>query len=235
MGDSDEGPRRQGFAQIPLDLPVEPRYGVADFLVSPANSTAFSVVQRWPDWPSQTLLLLGPPGSGKSHLMAIWGRAANAVAVAPTEIPPLSALAQVPQSGCAFALDDVDNVTDETALFHFLNFVTENGAFLLMSARRAPAASHVRLPDLLSRLRRAPMIEIGAPDDELILSVLEKLFRDRQLVVERALLDYISLRLERSLDAARRFVCALDREALARGRPVTRALAGEVLERLRET
>jgi chromosomal replication initiation ATPase DnaA len=233
MGDSDEGPRRQGFAQIPLDLPVEPRYGVADFLVSPANSTAFSVVQRWPDWPSQTLLLLGPPGSGKSHLVKIWRDRAEALEVAPAEIPPLSVLSE--RALNAFALDDVDNVTDETALFHFLNFVTENGAFLLMSARRAPAASHVRLPDLLSRLRRAPMIEIGAPDDELILSVLEKLFRDRQLVVERALLDYISLRLERSLDAARRFVCALDREALARGRPVTRALAGEVLERLRET
>jgi chromosomal replication initiation ATPase DnaA len=232
MGDSDEARRGRSFDQIPLDLPVEPRQGLADFLVSPANSLAFSAVRQWPDWPSHSLLLVGPPGSGKSHLLAIWKERAAAAAVGPGQIPTLSAL--VDMAPRAFALDDADRVVDETALFHFLNFVNESGAFLLMSARRAPSASHVRLPDLLSRLRRSPVIEIGAPDDELMLQVLEKLFRDRQLVVDRSLLEYVGLRLERSLDAARRFVCALDREALARGRPVTRALAGEMLERFRE-
>ena len=232
MAGFDEGPERRAAAQIPLDLPVEPRYGLADFLVSPANSAAFSVVLQWPDWPSQSMLLLGPPGAGKTHLLAIWAERAQALAVSAHDIPPVPQLAASPRR--AFALDGVDAIADETALFHFLNFVTEAGASLLMTARRAPGASNIRLPDLLSRLRRAPMIEIGAPDDELIVAVLEKLFRDRQLNVDRSLLDYIALRLERSLDAAQRFVHSLDREALARGRPVTRALAGELLERMKE-
>jgi chromosomal replication initiation ATPase DnaA len=82
----------------------------------------------------------------------------------------------------------------------------------------------------LSRLRRAPMVEIGAPDDALMRAVLEKLFRDRQLAVEPPALAYAALRLERSLEAARVFVATLDRAALAQRRPVTRALAAEVIE-----
>jgi chromosomal replication initiation ATPase DnaA len=104
----------------------------------------------------------------------------------------------------------------------------------LLTARRPPRGDTVRLPDLLSRLRRAPVVEIGSPDDGLMRAVLEKLFRDRQLTVESGLIDYIALRLERSLEAARAFVRDLDREALARGRRVTRGLAAELLERSRQ-
>ncbi|PWB79449.1 MAG: hypothetical protein C3F11_20750 [Methylocystaceae bacterium] len=228
MGDVDDVSRSRAPAQLPLDLPTEESYGDADFLTSPANRAAIELIARWPDWPDQTLLVVGPAGAGKSHLCAIWARRSGAVAVSPTDIPSpprLSALA--PR---AFTLDGVDAVKDETALFHFLNFVKESGAALLMSARRLPSAADVALPDLLSRLRRAPVVEIGAPDDELIRAVLEKLFRDRQLNVEASLIEFVALRLERSLGAARGFVRALDREALARGRRVTRALAGEVLE-----
>lgn len=228
MGDVDDVSRRRGSEQLPLDLGVEPRYGDADFLTSPANRAAVDMIANWPDWPDPTLLLAGPAGSGKSHLCAIWARRCGAVAVAPHAIPSPAELSAL--TARAFTLDGLDAVQDETALFHFLNHVKENDAALLMSARRLPSAAGVTLPDLLSRLRRAPLVEIGAPDDELIRAVLEKLFRDRQLMVEASLIEFVALRLERSLDAARAFVRALDQEALARGRRVTRALAGEVLE-----
>ncbi|WP_346772641.1 DnaA ATPase domain-containing protein [Methylosinus trichosporium] len=120
-------------------------------------------------------------------------------------------------------------------MFHLMNFLRESGASLLLCGRRPPSGETVALPDLLSRLRRAPVVEIGAPDDDLIRAVLEKLLRDRQLLVDPGLVDYLALRLERSLDAARAFVRLLDEEALARGRRVTRALAGELLEALRSS
>lgn len=224
----DEASRRQGNAQLPLDLPAEPRFSENEFLVSPSNQAAFAMIAQWPEWPDPSLLLVGPPGSGKSHLAAIWAGRAGARAILPCDIPAVSDLSQAVTP--AYALDGADAVGDEIAFFHFLNFVAESKAFLLMSARRPPSAAGVKLPDLLSRLRRAPVIEIGAPDDDLIRVVLDKLFRDRQLIVEAALIDYVALRLERSLGAARSFVQALDREALARGRRVTRSLAGDVLE-----
>jgi chromosomal replication initiation ATPase DnaA len=227
MSGADEAPPRRGPAQLPLDLAGEPRFGDADFLVSPANQSAYEMILRWPVWPDHTLLLAGPAGSGKSHLGSIFARRSGAAIVPPEEIPPPQALAAAPQR--AYAIDGLDAVRDETALFHLMNFVRESGASLLIAARRAPSSAEIALPDLLSRLRRAPVVEIGAPDDELIRAVLEKLFGDRQIAVDAALIDYVALRLERSFDAARAFVRMLDEEALARRRPVTRALAGELL------
>lgn len=215
--------------QLPLDLPTTPRFGREEFLPAASNRAALEMIERWPDWPDRVLALIGPVGAGKSHLCAIWAARARAFVVAPEALPTLEGL--VAQAPRAIVIDDVDRVADETTLFHLLNFVNESGAFLLMSAARLPRAEDTRLPDLLSRLRRAPIVEIGAPDETLMHAVLVKLFADRQLLVEPPALAFAALRLERSLAAARAFVAALDREALAQGRPVTRALAAKVIEK----
>ena len=218
-----------GLEQLTLDFPVETRFGPDDFLPAPANEAALALVRAWPDWPDRIVALVGPAGSGKSHLAAIWAARAGARTVDPLALPTPAALAESPPG--ALLIDDADRVVDETALFHVLNFVIEHRLTLLMTRQRAPLPGEVVLPDLLSRLRRAPAIEIGAPDETLVRAVLEKLCRDRQLTVDEPTLVYAALRLERSLDAARAFVSALDRAALAQGRAVTRALAAEVMAR----
>jgi len=228
---SDGPAQKPPTAQIPLDLLLEPSFAREQFLPAPSNVGALAAIDAWPDWPGRILLLVGPPGSGKSHLAAIWARKTNAAFLDPEAFPALAALARSPHA--AFAVDGLERVADETALFHLLNFANEHDLSLLLTARQAPRDTLFRLPDLLSRIRRATLVEIGAPDDELIRAVLEKLFRDRQLTVDAGLKDYLALRLERSLEAARAFVGALDHEALARGKGVTRALAGELMDRLR--
>lgn len=216
------GPDAPG--QLPLELPSAPRYGRAEFLVADSNRTALAMVECWPDWPDRALLLLGPAGSGKTHLCHIWAARAGALLLRPDALPNVAALNDMAPR--AIAVDDIERVTDEPALFHIFNYVVESRAHLLLTAGRAPEA---RLPDLLSRLRRAPAVELAPPDEALMHAVLDKLFRDRQLVVDAPALAYAALRLERSLDAARAFVAAVDRAALAQGRAVTRALAAEVM------
>lgn len=213
-------------AQLPLDLPLEPRFERADFLPAPCNIAALTMIDRWPDWPDPSLTIIGPAGSGKSHLAAIWAARAGARIVDPKAPPAVGELAAAPR---ALALDGLDDTMDETAMFHLVNMARETGSALLMTARRAPGPDWPRLPDLLSRLRRAPMVEIGAPDDELIRAVLDKLFRDRQLLVDPNVSAFAAVRLERSLGAARAFVADIDRAALAQGRRVSRALAAQLL------
>lgn len=217
-------------AQLTLDFPVETRLGHDDFLPAPANEAALALIHRWPDWPDRFVTLVGPAGSGKSHLATIWASRSGARKIDPAALPSVAMLAET--APAALLIDDADRVVDEKALFHLFNFVIENRLSLLMTRQRVPLPGEIVLPDLLSRLRRAPVIEIGSPDEALVLAVLEKQCRDRQLSVDAQTLAFVALRLERSLDAARSFVAAMDRAALAQGRAATRALAAEVLARL---
>jgi chromosomal replication initiation ATPase DnaA len=214
--------------QLAFDLPVDPRFGREDFLVSPSNEQAYTRVESWPEWSDTVLVLSGPRGSGKSHLAAIWAATAHAWTVDAFEVVPQ----QVPHlvSGGALAIEDIDRVErDEAALFHLLNLAREKRAFVLLTCEKPPDQWGLRTPDLLSRLRLAPSVSIGAPDDALLKAVLVKLFVDRQLVVDTSVVDYIALRIERSLAKADELVKILDKEALSRGRRVSRAIAAEIL------
>ena len=118
---------------------------------------------------------------------------------------------------------------DERALFHLLNLVREEDGFCCSPRARRPPSWGVALPDLASRLRAMPVVTLSAPDDALLRAVLVKLFADRQLAVDETLVGYLATRIERSFAAAREAVAQLDREALRQKRPVTRALAAELL------
>jgi chromosomal replication initiation ATPase DnaA len=214
--------------QLPLELPHRPNFAEEDFLAAPSNEKARALLDLWPDWPHRLLVLIGPKGAGKSHLGAIWARRAGAriVAARDLRIDALPNLAEAP----ALLVEDADQPPlREKELFHLINLAMEQGTFLLVTARAAPDAWGVGTRDLLSRLRRAPALAIEHPDEAFLRAILIKLFHDRQIKVEANLIDYLALRLERSFAAAQEIVAALDREGLARGRAVTRALAGEVL------
>ena len=218
------GPARQ----LTLDWPHDPSYAREDFLEAPGNAEALRAILSWPNWAGRMLMLVGPSGSGKSHLGAIWTRMAGARVVAAEALSraPLVELAAAP----ALLIEDADAIgAEEAALFHLLNLTRESGAHLLFTARGQPDGWGMKTADLVSRLRLAPIVSLGAPDLQLTQAVLFKLFSDRQLAVDPSVVAYVALRIERSLDAARAIVAALDREALARGAPVTRAMAAEFL------
>jgi chromosomal replication initiation ATPase DnaA len=215
--------------QLALALDHAESHAREDFLEGPSNAAALTLIERWPDWPSRTVLLRGPEGAGKSHLAAIWARQAGARILSPRM---LESSADVPIALATGALV-LENLAagnfDENALFHLLNLAREEHAFLLISARTAPTGWRIGLPDLASRLRALPGVALEAPDDALLRAVIVKLFADRQLAVDEGLVNFLANRIERSFAAAREAVHRLDQEALRLKRPVTRALAAELL------
>jgi chromosomal replication initiation ATPase DnaA len=213
--------------QLALALPHAENFSREDFLAGCSNGGALKLVERWPDWPDRALALIGPEGSGKSHLAAIWAdiagaRRISARALGETNLPAALATG-------ALMIEDADDEVDEPALFHLLNLMRQHEAFVLMTVRTPPATWRIGLADLASRLRAIPTVELRPPDDALLRAVMVKLFADRQLAVDEALIVYLSTRIERSFAAARAVVGELDREALRQKRPVTRALAAELL------
>jgi chromosomal replication initiation ATPase DnaA len=216
-------PRQLAFA-----LPHAESFTRDDFLEGPANAAGVALIDSWPDWPNRIMLLVGPEGSGKSHLAAIWaeqagGRAISAHALTATAVP--GALA----TGALVVEDLKSSDVDERALFHLLNLAREDGAFVLLTARTAPATFQIELRDLRSRLRALPTVSLLPPDDHLFRALTVKFCADRQLAIDETVVGYLSNRIERSYAAVRQAVELLDAEALRLGRPVTRALVAEVL------
>jgi chromosomal replication initiation ATPase DnaA len=213
--------------QLALDLPVDERRGIEDFLVSDCNEAAYALIESWPDWPDQVLRLIGPEGSGKSHLAAIWAARAHGWTIPAAEITH----DRVPHlaSAGALVIEDADKGTrDEAAMFHLINLVRARKGHLLVTARTAPDSWGLATPDLLSRLRLSPSAEIGPPDDALLRAVLVKHFVDRQLVVDVGTVETLALRMERSFAEARDVVERLDRLSLEHGRRITRGLAASL-------
>jgi chromosomal replication initiation ATPase DnaA len=216
--------------QLALALGHAESFAREDFLEGPSNAAALKLVESWPDWPNRVVVLAGPEGAGKSHLAAIWADLAGARFLAAHALAETSLLAAL-STGALVIEDLASEAIDERSLFHLINLAREEEAFVLVTARTAPSGWSLQVPDLASRLRALPVVELGAPDDALLRAVLVKLFADRQVTVDEGLVAYLATRMERSFAAARTLVEDLDREALRLKRPVTRALAADFLGR----
>ena len=212
--------------QLALALCHAENFAREDFLSGPSNAVALALVDAWPDWSHRTVMLTGPEGSGKSHLAAMWAQAAGARLIAARAVEEASVPAAL-ATGALVVEDVTAGSFEEKALFHLLNLAREQDAFVMLTARTPPAT--FAIADLTSRLKALPVVAMAPPDDRLLRAVLLKLFSDRQLAVDEALLGYVGTRIERSFAAARAVVALLDAEAMRRKRPLTRALAAEIL------
>jgi len=216
-------PRQLAFA-----LPHAESLTRDNFLEGPANAAGLALVESWPEWPNRTMLLVGPEGSGKSHLAAIWAeqagaRSTSAHALTASSVPGALATG-------ALVIEDLNSSDfDERALFHLVNLAREDEAFVLITARAPPLTFEIELRDLRSRLRAVPTVSLLAPDDQLFRALVVKFCSDRQLAVDESVVSYLATRIERSYAGARQAVELLDTEALRLGRPVTRSLAAELL------
>lgn len=214
--------------QLVFDLPHRQALAREDFLVSGSNAAAVALVDGWPDWPTHTAIVVGPAGSGKTHLSTVWRLRSGADALSASEIDD-GAVRRLEAAG-ALAIEDIDKgIADERVFFHLLNLARQQGHSVLATSRVPPGDLEIALPDLRSRLRALPMVLIEEPDDGVLKAVLVKLFQDRQLLVDPHVIGHLALHMERSLAAAQRIVERCDTLALAQRRKVTRALAAEAL------
>ncbi|MFY0681275.1 MAG: chromosomal replication initiator DnaA [Thalassovita sp.] len=191
---------------------------------------AVVLIEGWRDWSGRKLALIGPAGSGKTHLVHVWAAACGA------QILPAAALEQADIPTLAkgpVAVEDVHSIAGnraaEEALFHLHNLTLAEGHYLLVTANQPPHLWGLGLPDLASRMQGTQAVTLDQPDDQLLSAVVAKLFADRQMLPSPETLSYLITRMDRSFASARQLVAQIDREALAQKRPITRNLVARVL------
>lgn len=219
--------------QLGFDLPSRAALGRDAFFVAPSNAMALAMIDGWQNWPGGKLMLTGPEGSGKTHLVQVWAEMSGATIVAAGDLSraDIAALAQG-----HVAVEDVPVIAGdaqaETALFHLHNLTLAEGHRLLLTGTGAPNHWALGLPDLASRLNGTTAVALAPPDDTLLAAILVKLLADRQLTPKPTLVPYLVGRIDRSFAAAIDIVERLDAASIAGKRPVTRALAAQVLDNM---
>jgi chromosomal replication initiation ATPase DnaA len=208
--------------QLRLKLRRPASYARADFVHSETNREALQALDAWPAWHGGCLTLVGPEGSGKSHLAMGWAARAKAK-VLRAGCSDVSAA-----YGAPVLLEDAEQADDDT-LFHLINMAGAGGG-LLLTSRSHPRGWPAALPDLRSRLNALPVAEIGEPDDVVLEGVLRKFFRERNIKPAEDVYPYLMRRIERSVRMAREIVNRLDEAADAEEREITRTLARQILE-----
>lgn len=217
--------------QLTLNLTLPPpTYAREDFVVADGNREALAWIDRWPDWPAPALSLNGPAGCGKTHLGRIWAARSGAIAMTGADLDGMSVadLTSLAATSPAIVIERAERAP-ERGLFHLYNLVRERGGHMLLISDEPPARWSIALPDLASRLRAAPAVAVAPPDDELLGSIILKQLADRQLHAGAGVVQYLVSHMERSADAARRVVAALDGRALIERREIDRRLAMDVL------
>lgn len=215
-------------SQYVLPLPHRVSRDRDDYYVSASNRQALTEVEHWPRWPLRMLAILGPAGSGKTHLACV-----HAARVEMTG----HVLSTDPTAGGPhYLIEGIDaragDANWEESMFHAFNRASlENGSILFTSRLPLPGIGFA-LADLRTRMNTVSVVELPPPDDALLLAVLLKLFADRQIDPERAaaVSAWAVPRMPRSLAAANGLVETLDRRSLAEKRRIDTRLAAEILQ-----
>ena len=214
--------------QLPLDLPgTPPRYDRTSFVRANCNDAAWRTGEAWLASSEPALVVCGPAGAGKTHFAHALVEGLEAATLT------ANALAAAPY-GEGIAIIDHMPASDPRAFLDAFESGAGEGRRFLLVGEGHPSLWSGGLKDLRTRLEAAPRASLADPDEALIRAVISKGFRDRQVAVAPAVIEYAVPRLPRTFAAARVFVALADRAALEEKRKITTPFIQKLLDNLSE-
>ena len=209
--------------QLSLNLKKKGIYEEDDFLVSSSNKEAYKLVNSWPEWRSRKIIIFGDRGTGKTHLSKIWQKNTSAIILNLNQLKKIKFESFFKKKNI-FIIENISDFFDkinkkeknnlEKQLLHFYNLIEEKKGYLLLTSLIAPKLWKIRLPDLKSRILSSIAVKIKKPNDQLLSSVLIKLFVDKQILIDKKIIKFIVYRSERSFANLENIVNKIDKQSL---------------------
>jgi len=198
-----------------------------DFFVSKSNKHIFDLLNSWPRWEKNFLNISGEKFSGKTHLINIFlkkfkGIKFEANLLDNKKIKQIKIYQNI-------ILENLDEDVDEELFYTLLNFIDQDNKFLIVTSEKSIVDIKFKLVDLKSRTKNFLLQNIEKPDDELIIALLIKNLSDRQISIQKKLIDYIIKRINRSYGKIFEFIYKIDEVSLKKKKSIDLKIIKDVL------
>ena len=214
--------------QLLLDFEHKQNFNDDDFYVGKSNFYTFELINKWPNWEKNFLNISGEKFSGKTHLINIFIKKFNGI-----RIESKSLNEEKLKSIRAYQniiLEDLDLDVNEELIYSLFNLVEQNNKFLIITSLKPIVEISFKLDDLRSRTKNCLLAKIENPDDELMFALILKNFSDRQILIDKKLIDFIIKRIDRSYDKIFEFIYKIDELSLKKKKPIDFKTIKEVLK-----
>ena len=215
--------------QLLFDFKFNKNYLDHDYYLSSSNKEAYNSINCWPKWIKKTINLYGEKFSGKSHLASIFEKKTSCLKVFSEEFSDKTI--QNFKTKEALIIEDLEENFPEHLLYTVLNIIEQENKYLLITSLKSLNKFNFKLPDLISRIRNCLTIGIKTPDDNLIYALLIKYLSDRQINIDKKLIEFIIKRIDRSYEKIFFFIHKIDKLSLKKGKSIDLATIKEALEK----
>jgi len=213
--------------QLLLDFDYKTNFNEHDFYLSKSNSNAFNLINRWPDWDKKILNISGEKFSGKSHLANIFQLKSKAFLIKGNEID--NSIFKSIKLHESIIIDDFEECNEEEILYSIFNLIDQDSKYLLINSLKPINEIKFGLPDLTSRSKNCLYAVIENPDDELLFAIILKNFSDRQIKIEKKIINFIISRIDRSYRKIDEFIYKIDELSLKKKKPINFKTIKEIL------
>ncbi len=213
--------------QLLLDFDYKTNFNEHDFYLSKSNSNAFNLIFKWPDWDKKILNISGEKFSGKSHLANIFKLKSKAFLIKGNEID--NSIFKNIKLHESIIIDDFEECNNEEILYSIFNLIDQDSKYLLINSLKPINQIKYRLPDLTSRSKNCLYAVIENPDDELLFAIILKNFSDRQIKIEKKIINFIISRIDRSYRKIDEFIYKIDELSLKKKKPINLKTIKEIL------
>jgi chromosomal replication initiation ATPase DnaA len=213
--------------QLLLNFKQNKNFNYNDFYVSKSNYYAFQLIEKWPKWEKNILNICGEKFSGKTHLSNIFLNKNGGIKVEEKEInDEIFKKFKLYEN---IIIDNYDNKVDEKLIYSIFNLADQDNKYLIINSINPINKIDFKLNDLKSRSKNCLFAQIENPDDELMFAIILKSFSDRQIQIDKKLIDFITKRIDRSYGKIADFIYKVDELSLKKRKAIDLKTIKEIL------